>query len=122
MPEAELWNQYGLTESCADITSFNTSTPRDVSSSADGIVPLGRPIDNVEVHVFDAALQPVPKGQAGELCISGDALALGYVGQPYITSRRFVAHPRGDEHGPMYRTGDLVRVREGRQPRVSRPA
>ena len=105
-PSAVLLNQYGLTETCADVTSYDTRRSRGVAD-AGALVPIGQPIDGVDLHVLDEAMQPVPAGTAGELYVGGRQLALGYVGAPDLTAERFVAHPVTGAR--VYRTGDLVR-------------
>ena len=46
----------------------------------------------------------------GELCISGNGLARGYLNQPDLTSERFIHNPFSDvPNALMYRTGDLAR-------------
>ncbi|EJL20546.1 amino acid adenylation enzyme/thioester reductase family protein,thioester reductase-like protein [Brevibacillus sp. BC25] len=101
-----LVNQYGPTENAVVATA--------------GIVPIGtgqsfapsigRPIDNVQVYILDARMQPVPVGVTGELYIGGSSLARGYLNRPELTQERFVTHPFSEREGArLYRTGDLVR-------------
>src|SRR5262249_10686180 len=76
-------------------------------------VPLGGPIDNVEVYVLDRRMQVVPVGVTGELYIGGACLSIGYVQQAEQTAQSFVPHPWGEPPGArLYRTGDLVRYDE----------
>ncbi len=98
-----LFNDYGPTEA----TVFAT-----VDELRQGRLTTGRPITNVEVHLLDRRLHPVPIGVPGEVCLAGAGLARGYLGRPDLTAERFVPHPcAGEEErgARLYRTGDLAR-------------
>ncbi|GAA2882648.1 hypothetical protein GCM10010472_46000 [Pseudonocardia halophobica] len=71
---------------------------------------LGRPVRNACARVLDSGLREVPVGGVGELYMSGDGIAHGYLGRPGLTAASFVADPSGSGTR-MYRTGDLVRRR-----------
>nr|WP_238481421.1 aminotransferase class V-fold PLP-dependent enzyme [Motilimonas sp. E26] len=76
--------------------------------------PIGSSIDNVETYVLDENLQVVPYGQIGELYISGQSLALGYLNNPSLQREVFLDNPFYIKGEPsffkkMFRTGDLVR-------------
>src|SRR5262249_44360829 len=64
--KARLHNLYGPTEAAVDVTSWRCR-PGDPR----GLVPIGRPIANVRVHVLDRRGQEVPAGVPGELHIGG---------------------------------------------------
>ncbi|MEU8376613.1 non-ribosomal peptide synthase/polyketide synthase [Micromonospora sp. NPDC048894] len=101
-----------LFAAAGDVTNVYGPTETTVWATAGAVrgstVDLGKPILNTQVHVLDAALQPVPPGHAGELYIGGGNVGRGYLGRPGLTAERFVANPYGT--GRLYRTGDLVRV------------
>jgi acyl-coenzyme A synthetase/AMP-(fatty) acid ligase len=99
-------NTWGATEVSIDSTC-HTCGPADAASTA-ASVSLGHPIDANEVFVLDRALDPVPAGAPGELCIGGVGLARGYLDDPVRTAAAFVPHPV--RHGErLYRTGDRGR-------------
>ncbi|MGX7674543.1 non-ribosomal peptide synthetase [Plantactinospora sp. DSM 117369] len=103
-----LVNQYGPTETHC-VTAYELRAP---STTWPARVPIGRPIANCRVYVLDRHLKPVPVGVAGELCIGGEGLARGYLGQPALTAARFCPDPLAPEPGGrMYRTGDRARWR-----------
>ncbi|MFB7941505.1 amino acid adenylation domain-containing protein, partial [Streptomyces sp. NPDC056049] len=102
---ASVTNVYGPTE----VTVWATSSV--LSPDHTGTPDIGLPFWNTRAHVLDSALRPVPHGRPGELYLSGEQLARGYLGRPALTSERFVADPYGPAGSRMYRTGDLVRRR-----------
>ncbi|MFE2960514.1 amino acid adenylation domain-containing protein [Nocardia tengchongensis] len=97
-----LINLYGPTE----FTIWATASEPLVAGQP---VTIGAPIRGAGALVLDDRLRPVPMGVAGELYLSGGALARGYHNRPGLTANRFVADPYGRPGGRLYRTGDLVR-------------
>jgi amino acid adenylation domain-containing protein len=97
---SSVWNVYGPTE-----TTIWSSATR--VAAGDGPLRLGIPIANTQFHVLDERLNLCPIGVAGELCIGGDGLALGYWHREELTAERFVTAPRIATR--IYRTGDLAR-------------
>ena len=101
-----LVNGYGPTETTTFACCYRI--PRDLPETLT-TVPIGRPIESTAIAILDDDLNPVPEGDAGELCVSGDGLALGYHDRPELTAERFVQ--RADAPGGrFYRTGDQVRM------------
>jgi amino acid adenylation domain-containing protein len=98
---ARLHNLYGPTEAAVDVTAWpcRPGDPRTV-------VPIGRPIANIRMHVLDKQMQEVPVGVPGELHIGGVGLARGYWQRPELTAERFIDHAG---LGRLYRTGDVGR-------------
>jgi amino acid adenylation domain-containing protein len=72
--------------------------------------PIGRPIANTQAYLLNRQLQPLPTGVPGELHLSGDGLARGYINRQEITAEAFIPNPFGNEAGArLYKTGDLAR-------------
>ncbi|MGY5333657.1 non-ribosomal peptide synthetase [Pseudomonas protegens] len=103
LPNAQLHNRYGPTETAINVTHWQCSVDDGERS------PIGRPLGNVVCRVLDADLNPLPAGIPGELCISGQGLARGYLGRPALTAERFVVDLLSAEGARLYRTGDRVR-------------
>ncbi|MGE3979578.1 MAG: amino acid adenylation domain-containing protein, partial [Nitrospira sp.] len=105
LPHATLYNEYGPAEATG-WCSVHQTTREEVRAR----VPIGKPIDNMQLYVLDAKLQPMPIDVPGELHVSGNCLARGYVNQPQLTQERFLENPyvAGTR---LYRTGDLARYR-----------
>ncbi|CAM2011288.1 amino acid adenylation domain-containing protein [Acanthopleuribacter pedis] len=102
---AELHNLYGPTEAAVDV-SFWPCVPR-----ADHIVPIGKAIDNIHLHILDPEGKPVATGETGELHIGGVGLALGYLNRPQLTRQKFIRDPFDpDPRARLYKTGDKVRL------------
>ncbi|HLO62362.1 MAG TPA: amino acid adenylation domain-containing protein, partial [Azonexus sp.] len=106
LPEVALSNLYGPTEATIDTTCWDCPAEGELS-----VVPIGRPIDNVRVHIVNPQLQLQPLGVPGELVIGGSGLARGYLGPPGADAARFIDDPFSNEPGArLYRSGDLART------------
>ncbi|WP_027388226.1 non-ribosomal peptide synthetase [Chryseobacterium gregarium] len=101
--KVSLVNLYGPTEACIDVTYYDCK--KDLENT---IIPIGQPIDNTQMYVLDHAHCIVPIGVTGELYISGDGLARGYLNRVELTEEKFVDNPF-TPGAKMYRTGDLGR-------------
>ena len=113
-----LCNAYGPTETTITATIYETrkdepdsKLPRGEHDSKSQSVPIGRPISNCHVYLLDTEQRPVAVGAVGELFISGEGLARGYLHHPGTTAEKFIPEPFGKTPGArMYRTGDLARI------------
>ncbi|MGW4765797.1 amino acid adenylation domain-containing protein [Streptomyces pseudogriseolus] len=104
-----LVNMYGITETTVHVTHHRV-TRADLDDPRRASV-IGRPLDDLRVHVLDAARRPVPPGVTGEMYVSGPGVAPGYLDRPVLTEERFLPDPFGRPGSRMYRTGDLARRR-----------
>ncbi|TNH22704.1 amino acid adenylation domain-containing protein [Micromonospora orduensis] len=102
----ELVDMYGITETTVHVT-YHRLTVEDVD--AGGGSPIGVPLSDLNVHLLDDNLEPVPDGVDGEIYVCGAGLAMGYLNRPGITAQRFVVDPIGGPGARMYRSGDLAR-------------
>ena len=102
---ARVINLYGPAEATVSAT-WAEADP----AVGEGLVPIGRPIDNVTAVVLDGAGNPVPAGMEGVLVLGGAGVGPGYLDDPEATAARFRPDPSVDG-GLRYRTGDRVRWR-----------
>lgn len=95
-----VYNTYGPSETtvCATYFRVDNAEPLD-----DGTFPIGKAIKGTGVKILDSSLREVPEGTAGEICISGEGVAHGYIGNPPEQSN-FIICADGSK---MYRSGDL---------------
>jgi amino acid adenylation domain-containing protein len=103
-----LLNAYGSAECSDDVATHLLTAP----PAARCPVPIGRAIANTRLYVLNCNRQPVPIGAAGELYVGGIGVGRGYLNDPELTRRSFLADPFTRRRGArLYRTGDLARWR-----------
>jgi len=102
----KLVNSYGPTESTV-VSTLHYLKEIPINQPE---IPIGKPIDNVQVYILDQYLQPMPIGVPGELHIGGLGIARGYLNRPELTVEKFIDNPfqAGEK---LYKTGDLVRYK-----------
>lgn len=95
-----IYNTYGPSETtvCSNYYRIDNADPLP-----DGTFPIGKPVKGVEVKIMNEGLEEVPAGDIGEICILGEGVSRGYVGNP-PEQKNFVTLPDGSR---MYRSGDL---------------
>lgn len=101
LDKAEVYNTYGPSETtvCASYYRCNGGTVLE-----DGTYPIGHPVLGAQIRILDQSGNEVPKGQTGEICIYGDGVSLGYIGDHAEENKVFEQQPDGSV---MYRSGDL---------------
>ncbi|MFD4789733.1 amino acid adenylation domain-containing protein [Streptomyces sp. NPDC058459] len=102
-PDTALINGYGPVESTV-FTTTHRITAADCNRP--GGIPLGREVPGTTVHVLQGD-RPCAAGEPGEICVAGDGLALGYLGEPALTAEKFTDVDIDGERVRLYRTGDL---------------
>lgn len=104
----QLHNLYGPTEATVDVTYFDCTNYEPI----DGIVPIGKPIWNTRIYVLDDNGAGCANGDKGEIYISGDGVAAGYINNSELTDKVFLPDPICNG-ATMYKTGDLGRWHNG---------
>ncbi len=99
----DIINVYGPTECCVDSTLYVIN-----KNNSEDMVTIGKPLNNYRIYIVDKHLNICPVGVPGELCISGDGLARGYLNRSELTAEKFIDNPF-EQESRMYRTGDLAR-------------
>lgn len=109
-PNSRVENWYGPTEATIACTRFEVTGDSLNEVGKGGLVPIGKPFDNMEMLIVGENLQEAELGKPGELLLTGTQLASGYLNDVEKSATSFIHLP--DRDGVFYRTGDLVVRRE----------
>lgn len=110
LPDAEFVNLYGPTEITCNCTYHRICRDRDYTPG----IPIGEAFPNEQVFLLDEQNREITRpGEAGEICVRGSALALGYYGNREQTDAAFQDNPLNPWYPEkIYRTGDLGKYNE----------
>lgn len=109
LPNAKFINLYGPTE-CTGMSCYYKV---DREFQLGDVIPIGKPFKNTDILLLDDEDRSAEKGEAGEICIRGTCLTLGYYNDFERTSEVFVQNPLNPYYPEMiYRTGDLAKYNE----------
>lgn len=101
LDKAEVYNTYGPSETtvCASYYRCNGGTVLE-----DGTFPIGKAVKGASIKILDKNNNEVQTGETGEICIFGDGVSLGYIGDRIEENKAFEKLPNGEI---MYHSGDL---------------
>lgn len=100
-----IYNTYGPSETTVCSNYYRID---NAEALEDGTYPVGKPVEGVEVKVFDDSFNEVPRGEIGEICIFGEGVGRGYLGNP-PEQANFSSLPDGTR---FYRSGDMGYVKD----------
>jgi amino acid adenylation domain-containing protein len=80
------------------------------SEVREGALPLGCPVQDMQVLILDDAGKELPVNTTGEIAVRSAYLFPGYWNKPELTNAVFLPDPDGGDRR-IYRTGDLGRLR-----------
>ena len=105
-PDMQIVNGYGPTETTICSTAF---VVKPSSCQKYDIIPIGKPLFNLNAYVLDKNFNLVPKGVPGELYIEGDNITNGYLYNKKLTNQKYIPSPFSKDK-LMYATGDVVKM------------
>lgn len=96
----KIYNTYGPSETtvCSNYYRIDNAPALE-----DGTYPVGTPVEGVNVKILDENLKEVADGEIGEICIFGEGVSRGYLGNP-PEQENFVILEDGTR---FYRSGDM---------------
>ena len=119
----QIINSYGPTECTFAVTSYEVPREEDKQISricerdiynklaydidCYGEIPVGKAKKDVSIYILDENLQELPNGQIGEILITGESVASGYLGD--VQNKSFITY-KGEK---AYLTGDLGYMKNG---------
>jgi amino acid adenylation domain-containing protein len=103
-PDAEFYNLYGPTETNV-CTFYQVERPLAEDRMS---IPIGKPIDGVELFCLADDGKPARIGERGELWVAGPTVMRGYLGDPEHTAQVLRAPDTARPETLAYRTGDVV--------------
>lgn len=105
-----IYNTYGPSETtvCSNYYRIDNVAPLE-----DGTYPVGKPVKGVDVKILDENLIEVPEGEIGEICIFGEGVGHGYLGNPpeqenYVTLQDGMRFYRSGDMGYRKPSGDVI--------------
>ena len=87
---------YGQTETCGIVATFAVG---ETEPRTTGFVPIGRPLDGIELSMLVVSMSPLPAGEPGCIHVRGATVGPGYLHHP-------------DRSGASWPTGDVGRLRQ----------
>lgn len=105
--ELKIINTYGPTECTFAVTNYEVPKNMEENLIYQNELPVGKTKKDVKIYIVDENLQEQQEGQIGEILITGESVASGYIGNKQRDS--FIVF-KGRQ---AYLTGDLGYLKNG---------
>ncbi|KAI0424989.1 hypothetical protein F5Y09DRAFT_118121 [Xylaria sp. FL1042] len=108
---AQVYNTWSPSELVVQTTLHKVDYPEATVTN----IPIGTPLPNCHHYIVDPAMNPLPVGIVGEICVGGAQVGLGYLNNPEINVKSFPADPFCSKEEAqrgwtrLFRTGDRGR-------------
>ncbi|MDI1235346.1 MAG: amino acid adenylation domain-containing protein [bacterium] len=103
----QIINHYGPTETTVGVIFSEIK-------KSDNKIPIGSPISNTIIYLFDSNYKLCPIGVYGEIYIGGDSVTRGYLYNSSLTLEKFIDNPFNTGER-LYKTGDSAKWLENGQ-------
>lgn len=105
-----IYNTYGPSETCVCSNYYRID---DARALEDGTYPIGKPISGVDVKILNEDFEEVADGELGEICIFGEGVGKGYLGNPpeqanYVTLKDGTRFYRSGDMGYRLPDGNMI--------------
>ena len=102
LPKVKVVNAYGPAEVSDDVTLHIMDKMPNGNQ-----IPIGKPIQNLNVYIVDKNMKLCKIGEKGEICVSGIGVGRGYLNDPVKTKGSFTIDLfKNIKFNRMYKTGD----------------
>ncbi|MBC7507978.1 MAG: amino acid adenylation domain-containing protein, partial [Ferruginibacter sp.] len=106
-PQRQFFNSYGPTETTVTATIAELYIGTKIT--------IGKPLPNYNIAVINEQTEVLPKGEKGELVITGPGVSNGYINRADLNKEKFITNPIDENILPgkrMYKTGDAAVMNE----------
>jgi D-alanine--poly(phosphoribitol) ligase subunit 1 len=105
VPNAKIYNGFGLTETTIQCTNY-VFNPKGHNKSHNGVLSIGKAQQNSLIIVVDENNNILPTGDKGELCIGGPQITPGYWNDEERNKKSFLNIDYKGVLTRFYKTGD----------------
>ena len=106
VPNSKIFNFYGPTENTVWSSCYEFK-PNGFNHSYNGLLSIGKALNETEIIIIDKNYQILSYGNKGELCLSGTQLTSNYWKNDKKNSEAFFYLDYKNKKTKFYRTGDL---------------
>ncbi len=107
VPNAINENVYGPTEATIFCTRYRWNKEKSEKETYRGVLPIGKPLDGVDIYICDDNREPLKQGDKGEMFIAGAQITDSYWNNETKTKEAFRQVKVGGKEVFAYASGDL---------------